>query len=211
MSAYYWHPRAIIKVPGINCGLTLQEHKIRLAICNTRLPILSTMRFTSPTLLSVFVITFVSAIPAPDKYKHFKDPGCPSVGASSCLLVDYCNHHRKLGDLFTSRGPYLKRRDAHKPGILGFNLTDALSPSLPSSFTTRELDINRKRAGHSTQCGPLSNVIGNDISDQITTLVAGVLYDFIIDYRDWRWIQTLLFPAYFALNLFKTLALKHHV
>ena len=140
------------------------------------------MFFTSPTLLFVSLIAFVSAIPAPDEYKHFKDPGCPSVGASACLLLDYCNGHLKKGDLNTSRNGILKSRDAPEPDILNFNLTDAsISPSLPLPFTTRELDVNWKRTPLSAYCGLLSCIVNKEVSDRFT-LVGGVFYDLIVDY-----------------------------
>lgn len=140
------------------------------------------MRFTSLTLLSVVFITLVLAVPTPDKYNHFKNPGCPGVGTSSCLLLDYCNHHRKLGDLFTSRNGNFKSRDAPGLGNSDFNLTNPLSPSLPSFFKTRKLHIKWKRTSHSVECGVLSCIINNEVSDWFSTLVAKVLYDLIIDY-----------------------------
>lgn len=67
------------------------------------------MRSSSRILLSVFLITFVSAIPAPDKYKHFKSSGYPNIGATACLLVPYCKYHIERGDFFSAK--YLNRRD----------------------------------------------------------------------------------------------------
>ena len=171
------------------------------------------MRFTSPTLLSVFLITFVSAIPAPDKYKHFKDPGCPGIGARACIFVDYCNLHRKLGDLFTSRGGNLKSRDAPEPENLDFNLTDSLSPSLPLSFITRELNVNWKRAGAFVACGLLSSVNSKDISDRFG-LIAGLFYDVVIDYPydgATGGKSRLFFLLTTLLSILCNLALKHYV
>ena len=166
------------------------------------------MCFTSPTLLFVFLIAFVSAISAPDRYIHYKDPGCHGVGASSCFLLDYCNLHLKKGDLFTSRNGILKGRDAPESEILDFNLTDALiSPSLPLPSTTRELDVNWKRTNPlSVCCGTLSCVINDEVSDRFT-LLGGVMYDVIFDYPYYGATggksRLFLFSAYFALNLLK--------
>ena len=132
------------------------------------------MRFTSLTLLSVFLITFVSAIPAADKYKHFSSPGCPTGPARSCHLLSYCQTHRDRGDIFTTRG-YLKSRDAPEPENLDLNLTNALSPSLPSFFTTR--DVIRVQ-----QCGLLSSVASREVSYRFRNLVIGMRYDLTIDY-----------------------------
>ena len=136
------------------------------------------MRFTSLTALSVLLITFVLAIPAPDKYIHFKDPDCNAVNARACLLVPYCKNHRERGDLFTARG-YLKSRGGPEPENLDLNLTDALSPSLPAFLPTKELGFIGRRA-RSTQCGVLA--ANSDISDPVGTLVPKVLYDLILDY-----------------------------
>lgn len=114
---------------------------------------MTVMRFTSLALLSVFLITFVLASrPVPDPYSHFKDPGCHSPGAYSCLLVDYCKRHRKQKNLYQTPDE-LKSRNAPEPEILDFNLTDASSPSLPWSFTKREPNVKFKRQPISIQCG----------------------------------------------------------
>ena len=164
------------------------------------------MRFTSPTLLFVFLIAFALAIPAPDKYKHFKDPGCPALLASACIFTKYCNDHLKKGDLFTSHNGELKIRDAPEPENLDFNLTDALSPSLPLPFTTRELDVNWKRTPLSVHCGTLSCVVNREMSERLN-LIAGVLYDLIVDYpydgATGGKSRLFFFAAYFALNALK--------
>ena len=139
------------------------------------------MRFTSPTLLSVFFITFVSAIPAPDKYQHRYEPDCPVLRSTACLLVDWCQHHRDRGDLFTTPNNELKSRDVPETQYSDLNLTDALSPL---SFATRELDVNLKRANlaKSVQCGTLSCVANREVSEMFATLIPGQIYDVIIDY-----------------------------
>ena len=139
------------------------------------------MRFTSPAFLSVFLITFVLAIPAPDKYIHHYEPGCPVVGAKACLLTDYCQYHRDRGDLFTTRNGELKSRDAPETENSDLNLKDALSLS---SFTMRELAVKWKRTiiAKSVQCGTLSCVANREMSEPFSGLIAGRLYDLIVDY-----------------------------
>ena len=137
------------------------------------------MRFPSLTVISVLLITFVFAIPAPDKYIHYKDPSCSAVRSRACLLIPYCANHRKLGDLFTNRGS-LKSRGAPEPETLDLNLTDALSPSSPWFPTTRNSDIIWKRT-LSSPCGILSCYTDREVSEELS-LVVGILYDLIIDY-----------------------------
>lgn len=145
---------------------------------NNSLSLLSIMRFTSLTLFFVLLmmrsdlITFVSAILAPDEYIHFNDPGCPGVGAQPCRHYRECTYHRKRGDLFTFNGA-LKSRDAPERENSDLNLRDALSPSLALNYTMRELGVNRKRSGRSTQCGVLSSITNNDVSDWFGTFLPG--------------------------------------
>lgn len=161
------------------------------------------MRSTSLALLSIFLITFVLAIPAPDKYVHFQaPPRCPNNCAVSCLRVPYCKIHRDKGDLFSANS--LNPRDAPKSENLDVNLTDALTPSLPSSFTTRGLNVLSKRMVV-IQCGVLSCPLNQEVSLRFTNLVAGIVYDLITDYPyngATGGKETFPFPAYFALNLF---------
>lgn len=138
------------------------------------------MPFISLTVISVLLIALVLATLAPDKFIHFKDPGCTVVRSRSCRLVPYCENHRQRGDIFTPGG-YFKSRGASEPENSDSYLTDTLLPSLPSVITTRIFDVIRKRAG-SSLCGVLSCVNERQVSDHSIRLVAGVFYDLVIDY-----------------------------
>lgn len=139
------------------------------------------MHFTSLTILSVLSITFVLAIPAPDKHTHFKDPVCPVIHSRPCLLIPYCDYHLKRGDLFTTRGYLRSRGESPEPKNLDMNLTDALTPSSSSIFKTRKSDVIWKRA-RSSLCGVLSCYTDRQVSDQYISLDPGMLYDVITDY-----------------------------
>lgn len=144
------------------------------------MPFITSLAF----LLSVLLITLVSAIPAaaPDKYIHFNaPPGCPNTRAISCLRLRYCKEHRDRGDLFTTK--YLSRRD-DVPELenLDFSLTDgASSSSSTTTTTTRGYNLFSKR-WVLYHCGILSTPSSRDASIPINDLVAGALYDFIVDY-----------------------------
>lgn len=151
------------------------------------------MPSTSLTLLSVvyffflffIIITFVSAIPAPDNYIHFKPPAAQTL-AQAHAFISGCADIIANADLFSEQ--HFKSRDAPPgPEKLDFNLTDASSPpSLPSfltttTTTTRELDVLSKRT-MGVKCGVLSSNPHRDVSSLFTDFVAGALYDLIIDY-----------------------------
>lgn len=103
---------------------------------------------------------------AADDYFHYNDPDCPLLSAGDCSDLPYCQKHRSIGNLFTSRSGILKVRDFESP----------------SEFTTQQSNIPKKRSIKSIHCGVLSEETQSQVSSHIINLIPGSCYDIVTDY-----------------------------
>lgn len=157
----------------------IQTHR---TIRDIDLSIFSINHFSRSVLFIPFFLS-ISAIPVPDDYVHFSDPGCPAISTLSCNEVDYCQRHQAKGDLLTAK--IIKRRDdILETKIMDLNPEDV---SLSSIVTTREPNISWKRRDrlnqpHTVVCGLLSAATRQVASEKFFNLYAGTIYDLVVDY-----------------------------